>query len=200
MEKDTVDTKSKILQVAIDVAGLKGEVTIREVTKKAGVNVAAINYYFGSKSNLMKEVEGYYSNLLLQNQERIIYNVDLPPQEKLVQWAKGLLEFMFQYPAIVQLIVSLTTSDRHYRPPLIEGIFYNQGVQDIIKGIIMEKIGDEDERLVDIKYLQFFSGVSGLVLNRIIADAFFEGHESVDIEGEEELDRYVRLLIDSLFG
>ncbi len=200
MEKDTVDTKSKILQVAIDVAGLKGEVTIREVTKKAGVNVAAINYYFGSKSNLMKEVEGYYSNLLLQNQERIIYNVDLPPHEKLVQWAKGLLEFMFQYPAIVQLIVSLTTSDRHYRPPLIEGIFYNQGVQDIIKGIIMEKIGDEDERLVDIKYLQFFSGVSGLVLNRIIADAFFEGHESVDIEGEEELDRYVRLLIDSLFG
>ncbi|HHY78235.1 MAG TPA: TetR/AcrR family transcriptional regulator, partial [Clostridiales bacterium] len=61
MNDKELDTKSRILQYAIDMVGSKGDVTIRELTETAGVNVASINYYFGSKENLLKEVERHYS-------------------------------------------------------------------------------------------------------------------------------------------
>ncbi len=46
--------REKLLRAAEEVFALKGfkEAGIREITKKAGCNVAAVNYYFGSKKNL----------------------------------------------------------------------------------------------------------------------------------------------------
>lgn len=52
------DTRQKILSAAgIEFAdrGFRGT-TIRDICRKAGVNVAAVNYYFGDKQRLYKEV------------------------------------------------------------------------------------------------------------------------------------------------
>ena len=40
--------------------GDENRFTTREIARKAKVNQAAINYYFGSKDNLIKEAEKYY--------------------------------------------------------------------------------------------------------------------------------------------
>ena len=52
------DVKQKIIMTAIECIeseGLQG-VTIRKIADQAGVNVAAINYHFGSKEQLFKIV------------------------------------------------------------------------------------------------------------------------------------------------
>jgi AcrR family transcriptional regulator len=55
---DPADTKSKILDVAEELFGERGldRVSIRHITDKAKVNLAAINYHFGSKEDLIAAV------------------------------------------------------------------------------------------------------------------------------------------------
>ena len=53
-----IDTRSRILDVAEDLFGEWGldRVSIRDITRKANVNLAAINYHFGSKEDLIAAV------------------------------------------------------------------------------------------------------------------------------------------------
>src|SRR5438552_3095184 len=52
------DTRSRILDVAEELFGEQGldRVSIRDITRKAKVNLAAINYHFGSKEDLVVAV------------------------------------------------------------------------------------------------------------------------------------------------
>jgi AcrR family transcriptional regulator len=55
---DLSDTKSRILDIAEELFGERGlnRVSIRDITEKAKVNLAAINYHFGSKEDLIAAV------------------------------------------------------------------------------------------------------------------------------------------------
>lgn len=52
------DTKSRIIAVAERMIAVRGvqQMSIRDITREAGVNLAAINYHFGSKERLTAEV------------------------------------------------------------------------------------------------------------------------------------------------
>lgn len=50
-------SREKILNAAIELVAENGtDVSVRQISKKAGVNVAAISYHFGSKDNLINEI------------------------------------------------------------------------------------------------------------------------------------------------
>jgi len=198
MDNDTLDTRNKILQTAMNIVGRKGEVTIREITEEAGVNVAAINYYFGNKSNLLKEVENYYSDLLYGMQYEILVNEKLTPKEKLSYWAKNLIEFMFKFPALIMLIVNLSNEDKHYNPILIQKIYLNKEFQHMIEDIIKQGTGLEDKKLLSFKYMQVFSGILGLVVGRVVANTFGEGESTFDITAPEEIEEYIDLIVNSI--
>jgi len=198
MSNEVLDTRSKILQVAIDIVGLKGEVTIREITEKAGVNVAAINYHFGNKNNLLKEVENFYSGILYEVQYKVLMNEELNCTERLIKWAKSLIAFMFQYPALIGLIVNVTAEDKNYNPVLIEKIYLNKELQDIIKAIISEGTGLEDNKLLSYKYMQIFSGILGPVISQVVAQTFARGSDTLNLENIEELDEYINMLVRSV--
>jgi AcrR family transcriptional regulator len=55
---DSADTKSRILDVAEELFGEHGldRVSVRDITDKAKVNLAASNYHFGSKEDLIAAV------------------------------------------------------------------------------------------------------------------------------------------------
>ncbi len=54
------ETKQRILAAALNVFAEQGynAATLREITSAAGVNIAAVNYHFGSKQALMRAVFG----------------------------------------------------------------------------------------------------------------------------------------------
>ena len=56
--KQSKDTRSRILDVAEELFSEQGfdRVSIRDITKKARVNLAAINYHFGSKEDLIAAI------------------------------------------------------------------------------------------------------------------------------------------------
>ena len=56
--RQPIDTRSRILDVAEDLFAERGldRVSIRDITREAKVNLAAINYHFGSKDDLIVAV------------------------------------------------------------------------------------------------------------------------------------------------
>lgn len=54
----TTDTKQKLLDAACDIFSEKGyrNATIKDICDRADANIAAVNYYFGSKKSLFESV------------------------------------------------------------------------------------------------------------------------------------------------
>ena len=57
MAEETLNTEQRILLTAINCINDEGinKVTVRMIAERAGVNVAAVNYYFRSKDRLMEQ-------------------------------------------------------------------------------------------------------------------------------------------------
>ncbi|MDI3310144.1 MAG: TetR/AcrR family transcriptional regulator [Thermoanaerobacterium sp.] len=198
MNGEQLETKEKILNATIDIVGMKGEATIREITEKAGVNVASINYYFGNKNNLLKEVENYYAEKLLKSGYDILLDTSLMPQDKLFKWALNLIEYMYKYPALISIIVKLTHDDKSYNPVIIKKIYFNDEVQKIVETIIKDITKIEDSRILNFKYLQLFSGILGTVINHIVVSIYGDKKSILNLSDPEELRQYLMLLIASI--
>lgn len=56
------DTRKRVLAAAMEVFAARGfdGATLREITARAGANIAAVNYYFRSKEELIREVLDVY--------------------------------------------------------------------------------------------------------------------------------------------
>src|SRR6185295_10355812 len=69
--KQKRDTRSRILDVAEELFGERGidRVSIRDITRKAKANLAAINYHFGSKEDLIAAV--FERRIVPLNQARL---------------------------------------------------------------------------------------------------------------------------------
>lgn len=195
MGNEILDTKGKILETAIEIVGQKGEFTIRELTEKSRVNVAAINYYFGSKSHLLKAVENYYSSLLYTIQHEILSSAETGAIEKLTAWAREMMKFMFRQPAIIALIVNIINEDKSYKPLMIERIYLNEALKDVIEELIRAGTGITDQRALRHKYLQLFSGVLGPVISQIVSSNYGGDQGIFDISDEEDLNIYIDTLI-----
>ena len=62
------DAKDKIIKAFLDLISEKGnaKVTVREISKRADVNLASINYHFRTTQNLFNEVENYFTDKIFQ--------------------------------------------------------------------------------------------------------------------------------------
>lgn len=80
-----IDKKEHIINVAIELFSEKGfeGTSIRDLAAKAAVNVAMINYYFGSKENLFKAMVEYRATYIRERLEEITNNNKTTEIEKL---------------------------------------------------------------------------------------------------------------------
>ena len=84
--EDTARTRGKLLAAAGDIFAEKGfrETTIAEICLKAGANVAAVNYHFGSKEALYSEAWRHaFAQSMQAHPPDGGVAVDAPPEERL---------------------------------------------------------------------------------------------------------------------
>lgn len=96
--RDGLSTRNVILEVAGQVFAQRGfdAATSKEICERAGVNTAAVNYYFGGKESLYEEVlVAAHSQLLrLEDLDTIITSA-ATPEEKLRVFLERMLKTAF---------------------------------------------------------------------------------------------------------
>lgn len=193
MEPDKSDTRSKIISVAVDMIGRHSDlsITTREIARKAGVNLAAINYYFGSKDNLFDEVEKYFNKTIKRIYDELL-NSDLNPRERVIMWAQKTMEQLIEFPGILFLLATKLIKDRGMHP----------GIGDMIKNsetslapIVKELTRSDDDELISFKIIRLLSGVIAPVL-------FYHGANKtmpkVNISNEKVRKSYIEELVNSI--
>lgn len=81
---ELTEKQLKIMDDALEVFATKGfeSATIRDIAKKAEVNIAMISYYFGSKDNLLEVLFKYHMEKMNLKMVTIISSKTLNPFEK----------------------------------------------------------------------------------------------------------------------
>ena len=105
-DQECPDKKEHILNVTLDLLKTEGfeGITVRKIAKEAGVNVALINYYFGTKDKLLNSA---VQKLISSFKETfsILDDNEKESREKLKKFLLGYIEICKQYPFIVKRLV-----------------------------------------------------------------------------------------------
>lgn len=100
-------TRDRILEAALDLFASRGfqSTTVRDIAAAAGVNIALINYHFGSKEQLYKDLILARFSMMFVLLDRIVTDASLPPQEKVERLIGAYVDFVYANPDIPRLIV-----------------------------------------------------------------------------------------------
>jgi AcrR family transcriptional regulator len=92
------ETRRQLLEAAGEVFAESGfrDATVREICRRAGANVAAINYHFGDKEKLYAEVLRYAQGKALEKYPLLLdVAADAPPEKRLRAFVQSLLLRIF---------------------------------------------------------------------------------------------------------
>jgi len=115
-EKTMTDTKTKILEAAEKLIVQYGpeKATLRRITAEAGVNLAAINYHFGSKANLENALLARFLDPFEDRRIQLLEAAEkqagdrVPALERVIHcYLAPVLEFSARYPNHDRIFVGL---------------------------------------------------------------------------------------------
>jgi AcrR family transcriptional regulator len=145
------DKKEHIINTAIELFAIKGfeGTSIREIAATANVNLAMINYYFGSKEKLFESIIEYKATHSRGVMEEITLDASLTQMQKIERIVEGYVERLFLNRHFHRVIYQEMVMN--YRSALQEAIitkiiFPNS---QIIKNVIQEGI-DKGEFKEDV--------------------------------------------------
>lgn len=184
--------EEKILDSTLHLMGTIGstKVPIRAIAKEAGVNVAAINYYFGTKEELIHQTYKFY----VDNTKEIFKILDqyeYSIEERLVLIANEVMEYTMRYSG---LAIILNEAGK-----LKEVDTVAKEVYDISASLyrklykLLEQILGGEPRLIEYKFTIFISSIIYPIDNSRI-------HYSKDhiFSNREKRIDYIKYLISSL--
>lgn len=81
----SVEKKQQILEVAEELFARHGfeGTSVRELAKKAGINIAMISYYFGSKEKLFEELVEYRAGFMRERLQLLSHDEKFDPMTKI---------------------------------------------------------------------------------------------------------------------
>ena len=107
-----LSVRDHILDRTIHLIGNKGttDVSVREIACEAGVNVAAVNYYFSSKDQMFAEMAARFLTGYLEVMH-LLETPGVPVEERLREWSEVVMEHLAGYPGLLSLMERLMTTE-----------------------------------------------------------------------------------------
>jgi AcrR family transcriptional regulator len=157
MPEEKNDSRNRIIKSAIKLIGKKGSlnITIREIAAEAKVNVAAVNYYFRSKTILLKEIEEYF-NLEVASISQVFKDKKLNPRERLISWAINYMDYLAENPGVIWTLGSKVLIRESISSSLEN--FFSEIDMHLID-LIKEITGINEKLLISLKKIQIISGI-----------------------------------------
>ena len=144
--KDKGDTRKRIILAAIDILNSEGigGITTRSIAEKAGVNSASVNYYYGSKENLIDHalsmtLEHVFSDWMMILE---IEELDLPV--RIYCLLDFTMEGVLKYPGIVHSHLFDPLSKKKARKAFAEK---TSSLLDILSTMLEERMPLTKEKL-----------------------------------------------------
>ncbi len=190
MSPEETTTREKILNAAIGLLAKSDPetITIRQIAARAEVNIAAINYHFRSKENLIDEAAYTFSSTSFALGMQLLKNRDIDPAERLRQFLKGYAKGLVEYRGVTKTafqgsLASVQSGGRYAR--------FTREMFEAVKGILRELSGEQDETLNARKTLIVFSGV----IFPFLFHELFGEVGGVEYRTPAERDQYIELLV-----
>jgi AcrR family transcriptional regulator len=188
---NTPETEIKIIEAAIGCIEKYGfrEATVRRIAQEAGVNIAAINYHFHSKEQLMDRV----MDITLENAfdwSHFASTEDAPPKVRLMAILSHIVEGALEYPEITRA---------HFITPLIE-----RDRESIVFSRFLEFLEclyeDLKKRgaIAEPKELRtaLLQAVTASILGIGLFGELLEGFAGFDLKNKKEREAYIERLVE----
>ncbi|MDD4170389.1 MAG: TetR/AcrR family transcriptional regulator [Desulfotomaculaceae bacterium] len=158
-------TKEKIIQVVMNIIAQDGfqNITIRKIAAQAGVNVAAVNYHFGSKDAVINEALETVTNQL-KNTFKYLRESNGSGETKLAIFINNYTDILIKYPDIIKNMIY----HQIYHRQIDEQIGYvkflrTEGIE-IIKQTIGQIRPELDDKSLYLRTLHLLSCISFPIL------------------------------------
>ncbi len=163
-----------ILQKAEDLFAKKGfeATTVRDIAKAAGINLAMISYYFGSKDRLLEQLFRYRMSVITEELSRLTHTKTLSPLEKLQIFIEEYINRVFRKQSFYKIIFSEQIINNNPKViKLMQELKMNNFrlIEMIIKDGQNQKLFKEE---VDILFL--LNTVTGTVIQNVISKEYYK--------------------------
>lgn len=184
-----LSVKQKIVLATIECIEKEGisAVTIRSIGKEAGVNSAAINYYFGSKDRLVKEAFDHIQKDFMMDFTEII-NSDKDIRAIIEELLFYMLQGTVRYPNIVRAVLYEPFINNNYNNVFVSKI--NGLCEELYNKLNRQSTESEEKNknaVIQLISSSLFVGISPGV---------FKDFWNQDLRDEEALKEYVKKMAD----
>jgi AcrR family transcriptional regulator len=173
MSTEDASVQTKIIEATIECIEREGiqAVTIRKIAKLAGVNSAAINYYFRSKEKLVEEVKRSTLEHVFEDWREILNDESRSVRERLFLLFTDYMEGAIMYPGI---------SKAHMWEPLVDNNYDSLFVKllNLFLGDLAKKLSLELKRPakeLKLVVIHLFCALSMPVLMPDLYRDFYDG-------------------------
>ena len=149
-----LSTKEMLLNAALEIIGQEGshDVSIRGIAARAGVNSAAISYYFGSKDKLIKEASKHFYQMVA-GIFLILDAPDMKPLKRLESFSLELINYIGRFPGFLKNEILGYGAESKEADSRV-------GLQiQAVEKILREITGIEDKVLLTLKAVQLLSAL-----------------------------------------
>ena len=186
-------TRARILQTTgrMLFSVRPGELTTRRIAAESKVNIAAINYHFGSKDALLEEAFEAGAGLALHKGLEILLDPEKEPMDRLREFFRGYTYGMMKYPLLIKTaFLSFFTRDSETNP-------YGRYTREMIENVgrvVAEMNGWQDGEEGRARAVMIASGV----IFPFLAASTVRQTEAVDFGDEAARGRYIESLLTLL--
>jgi AcrR family transcriptional regulator len=161
MEKN-LDIKTKIIHSAEKLLKEKGTFTIKEIADDCYINIAAVNYHFGSKENLLNLVLQEIINelkSLLTNSIDYLTKQNLDNERMIEEILNLTYTFAMENIGIINYLFMQNEYQSENSHILIKEFFTDSPFTREIYSKLAETAKTDDQEILRVKYLLLFSSL-----------------------------------------
>jgi AcrR family transcriptional regulator len=177
-----------IAEKLFSVNGFDGT-SVRDIAHEAGVNVAMISYYFGSKEKLMEAVFEQKTNVMRLKVENLLLNTELSSLDKLYTLIDDYVNKFMNQQQFQKIMLLEQLVDKNGGVPQL---IYELKKRNIVSIEKLIREGQNNGQFIeDIDIPLMMNTMVGTVSQMIISQRFYKDINKLQHLGESEYTQYM---------
>jgi AcrR family transcriptional regulator len=192
MTPEEKNVREQILNATVELIEEKGlsQLTVRTIARRARVNIAAVNYYFGSKEKLLDAVLAFTLDNAFTDPLAELSSRSLAPDEALRFILSDWLQGAANYPGITRAHVLGHHLAKQQHSRSVDRL---NGFLKALATHLQELQPEADPDSIRVSIVQ---KISAIILPAMLPE-LFQGFLGLDLATPEGRDRYLNQLLDN---